>query len=102
MAVLKKSEELIDAEKEYLGKSVTYLVRDILDRKSKGRKITGCYTGIVQGCTDNQALIEDELEGYSEKDPIMFTGSLIIKPDDGAMEDIIPLDDVLTNDNGEK
>ena len=52
-----------------------------MDKKSKGKKLLGPYKGTVSGVTNNEATIEDRLEGKDHRNSIDFTGCLIIVPD---------------------
>jgi len=79
---MRKSKEYRKIESEWIGKKVTYFLQDVRDRKSSGGKLDGPFTGTVEGCSNNEAMIEDRLEGFNHRNSVASTGSLFVKDDD--------------------
>ena len=78
---MKYSREHKRLGKEWIGKHVSYRLRDYLRKVSLGEKFSEYYTGVVEGLSDNSALIEDRAENNTGNSVVQFTGDLIIKAD---------------------
>jgi len=86
---MKFSKEYKAVEKEWLGQKIKFYLQDVLDRKSDGHKLIGPFFGTVKGISNNEAMIEDGLEGCTHKDLINFTGFLIVESDDFYTEQFV-------------
>lgn len=84
---VRKSKQLISAEKKWLNKRVEYYLPTL----NRDGSMDGPYTGIVNGVSTNESIIEDRLENTDGRTRASFTGTLIVLPDDKAMtEDWAP------------
>ena len=87
---MRESKEYKEMEKKWLGHKVKFFLPDILNKKSHGHKLEGPFYGIVMGFSNNAAMIEDRLEGHTAKDPIDYTGSLIVQCQNFNREQFVP------------
>ena len=76
---MKTSKEYDKAYEKWVGQRVRYSLIDAFARKQPA--LLGPWTGVVDGISDNGAIIEDELEGHSHTDKVDFTGCLMVRPD---------------------
>jgi len=79
---MRESKEYQEKVSEWVGKSVVYFLQDVRDKRSGGQKLDGPFTGTVEGVSNNEAMIEDRLEGLNHRNSVSSTGELFVLNDE--------------------